>query len=175
MTSSTVFPNRTLRLSYWNIEKRVVDSERLSLETHLRQLGEVKITPVDGLDAPGAMPCDLLIVAAQILASQDFPTWLTGLSQRIQRQGHIWTPALILADIPFAVLRGILPVAVRDNWYFDILAPQHIESLPIRVANLLRIHDHLHELRRYGDVVDDLGKRASALEAELKRLRPQGA
>lgn len=173
MTSATVFPNRTLRVSYWNIEKRVVDSERMSLETHLKQLGDVKITQVDGLDVPGAMPCDLLIVAAQILATQAFPTWLAGLSQRIQKQGHIWTPALILADIPFGVLRDILPAAVRDNWYFDILSPQHIESLPIRVANLLRIHDHLNELSRYGQAVDDLSVKTQKLESELQKLKGQ--
>jgi hypothetical protein len=171
MTSSTIFPNRTMRVSYWNIEKRVLDSERMSLEKHLEQLGDIKVTPVDGLDAPGAMPCDLLIVAAQILAGQDFPTWLTGLSQRIQRQGYIWTPALILADMPFGVLRGILPAAVSDNWYFDILAPQHMESLPIRVANLLRIHDHLHELKRYGSVVDELSVKTEKLENELQKLK----
>lgn len=165
-----LFPGRTLKLKYWNAETRFVDADRANLEHHLKRLGEVEITAVKALDGPDLLPVDLLLIAAQMVPAKDFPQWLGGLRKRFQTPEKIWIPAVILADVPFDVLSGLLPEAVRDNWYFDILSPAHIASLPIRVANLLRINDHLHEMKRYADAVDEVTKKVRALEGALASL-----
>jgi hypothetical protein len=118
-------------------------------------------------------PRDLVIVAAQRVGAAEFPVWFDGLRKRVMAQGGIWIPALVLADVPFKVLTEILPAAVADNWYFDILVPAHIASLPIRVANLLRIHDHLHELKRYSAALEDITTKVTMLESQMRDLRGQ--
>jgi hypothetical protein len=143
----------------------------MELERHLSRLGDVKIAKLSALDAPDALPCDLLIVAAQLVPERDFPAWLRNLKQRLAAQGRIWVPALVLADVPFDVLSDIWLEAAGDNWYFDILAPAHVSSLPIRVANLLRIHDHLHELQRYEAALDDITAKVKTLESQVQQLQ----
>ena len=59
-------------------------------------------------------------------------------------------------------------VAAGMNWYFDILSMEHIDSMPIRVANLLRIHDHLHELERYQNTLATLNHRVDQLTLDLE-------
>ena len=169
-----LFPSRSLKLCYWNAEARVVDSERMSLEQHLSRLGDVSVSPVASLDSPELSGADLLIVAAQMVPADKFAGWLGGLRRRIQQQGRVWTPALILADVPFDVLSEIWPEVTNDNWYFDIMSPVHMASLPIRVANLLRIHDHLHELKRYASAVDDITAKVRILESQMAALRGKG-
>ena len=171
MSTNSLFADRRLRVSYWSAEARLVDMDSLTLEQHLKRLGEVKVTPVKSLDGPEAANCDLLIIAAQKIDVMDFPQWLVGLRGRILALGTIWTPAMILADIPFESLSEMLPVAVQDNWYFDILAPAHMTSLPIRVANLVRIHDHLQELRRYSAALEDVSAKVTLLEGQMLQLR----
>ncbi len=171
MPSPALFANRSLRVCYWNAEAKIVDAEKADLEKHLKRLGDVKIDVVKALEAPEASLADLLIVSAQKLSGKDFPAWLQGFRKRIQAKGAIWTPALILADVSFDVLSEILVEVTADNWYFDVVAPQHLASLPIRVANLLRIHDHLHELKRYSAALDDINVKVKMLESQMKDLR----
>lgn len=170
-STAPLFQGRRLRLCYWSAEPRVLDSEVMGLEHHLARLGELEVVRLKALDAPEAQPCDLLIAAAQTIPVEGFPAWLRSLRTRIVAQDRIWTPALILADIPFVVLNEILPEAARENWYFDILAPGHVASLPIRVANLLRMHDHLHELKRYAAALDDINIKVKMLESQMRDLR----
>ena len=165
-----LFPGRTLKIKYWNAEARFVDADRANLEQHLKRLGTVEVTALKALDGPDLMPVDLLLIAAQMIPVNDFPQWLGGLRRRFQTPEKIWIPAVILADVPFETLSGLLPEAVRDNWYFDILSPAHVASLPIRVANLLRINDHLHEMKRYADAVDEVTKKVKTLESALVSL-----
>jgi len=165
------FNRRPIRVRYWNAEARVVDAERLSLESHLRRLGDVSVDAATTLEeAYGATP-DLIIIAAPRMAEADFPVWLAGTRKRMQAQNGIWTPVVVLADVGFDVLADQLLAAAADNWYVDVVSPTHVSSLPIRIANLLRIHDHLHELYRYATAVNDVGLKVQRLEAELERLR----
>jgi hypothetical protein len=168
--AAPLFQSRSLRLCYWNAEARIVDAERVALEQHLARLGEVKVQAVKALESPEVRGADLLIVAAPMVPADKFPEWLAGFRRRIQATGHGWSPALILADVSFDVLSEIWPDVTRENWYFDILAPAHMASLPIRVANLLRIHDHLHELKRYSQAIDDVNSKVKALESQMRQL-----
>lgn len=165
------FRNRALRICYYNAETRIVDAGLARFESLLKQMGTIQVEAIASLDDPQLGPSDLLIVAASHLLEEDFLKWLQGLAKRMVRQNNIWVPCLIVADVPFSDLADeVLPFAIAENWYFDVMAPDHIESLPIRVANLLRIHDHLHELGRYEKTLNQLSDQVESLRAQLESL-----
>ncbi len=171
MSTPSMFSDRVLRIFYWNADPRVVDADRMQLEKLLKRLGDIKLTTIKSLDQLPKDGCDLLIIAAHSVPKKEFPKWLMGLRSRIHSSGVIWVPALILADIGFEVLSEILTEVAAENWYFDIIMPLHVESLPIRVANLLRIHDHLHELNRYAVAISEVSTKVRDLEIELQLMK----
>jgi hypothetical protein len=163
---------RTLRVKYFVADKRFVDADRMLLEKNLRRISDVKLSEIKSIEAADFLPCDLLVVAAKNVAAIDFKKWLTGFRKRVHNEGNIWVPALILTEVEFEDLRDILLEAVNENWYFDVMHADHMASLPIRVANLLKINDHLHELDRYEKALADLGEKVMKLESQLSP--PQG-
>jgi len=158
---------RTLRVKYLVADKRFVDADRMLLEKHLKRISDVRLTEIKSIEDADFLPCDLLIVAAKNVAAVDFKRWLSGFKKRVHGDGSIWVPALILSEVEFEDLRDILLETVNENWYFDVMHANHMASLPIRVANLLKINDHLHELGRYEKALTDLGEKVSKLEAQL--------
>jgi hypothetical protein len=148
----------------------------MMIESHLKRLGDLKVEAVKDLSSPEVIPCDLMVVGAQKVPEEAFSGWFSALRSKMVSNASIWTPALVIADVSFEVLRSLLVQAVQDNWYFDIVNPRQISSLPIRVANLLRIHDHLHELRRYALALDEIQGQVRELESQIVTLdqnRPQ--
>lgn len=165
---------RQRRLCYWDTEKRRFDSFKANFERHIKFLPEVTIYPLKSLEDPAFSPCDLLIIYAAHIDEAELPRWIDGVKKRIQAQGKIWTPSLILSAAGFAELSEWLHEYAASNWYFDIIHPDQWSSLPIRIANLLRIHDHLHELYRYQDQLTSLQERISTIEQELANLSAKG-
>jgi len=170
MSSLTIFAKKHLRICYWNAEPRFVFPGKMALEKKLGLLGDVTFVELQSLDDKNFHPCDLLIIAGGNLDDEAFTKWITAVRKRVKQQGKIWTPALILASISFSTLDENLVEAVKSNWYFDVLNADHLESLPIRVANLLRIHDHLHELRRYDEQLEVLNEQVEELQRQLLAL-----
>lgn len=164
-------PNRCLKIAYYNTDPMVVDRLSLILENKIKSLGEFNMLPINSLDDENLKPCDLLIVTAQQIPEEDIGKWLKKLSGRVTRQASIWIPALIISDAPYKTLQNIMPEAIQMNWYFDIVATEHLDSLPIRIANLLRIHDHLHEIKRYQKTVESLQQQTNSLLKEVENLK----
>ena len=162
---------RKLRICYYNVDQQSLNSLRISLEAALQSLGEFEILPVTGLADPARLPCDLFLVHAINIKEETFPAWLYHFSQRMEQQGNIWIPAIFVSEVSWHILRSMTEKAVQMNWYFDIVSPQHIDSLPVRIANLLRIHDHLHELKRYEASLNELSVRLEDLAEAVQRLR----
>lgn len=162
---------RHLRVNYWNSEPRILAPSKAALEQSLKQLGTVDLSEIKTLDEAEAKPCDLLIIPADHIPQEHFVDWLKGLRLRIKQQRQIWTPALIMADVEFSDLNDLLEDAIQANWYFDVMHRDHLDSLPIRVANLLRMHDHLHELKRYRQELDALDRKVADLEAKVPAKR----
>jgi len=165
-----VFHGRKLRVCYWNTDPRVVSTGRMVLESELAQLGDLDFREVRALDDPSIFPCDVLVIAGQKVPDDEFIGWLQRIQTRMIAQGGIWVPAVIVADVAPSVLHEAMTAAIRSNWYFDIVSPDHVRSLPIRVANFLRLHDHLHELRRYGEAMDALQSKVNMLEAQVQAI-----
>jgi hypothetical protein len=168
--SATVFTDRKIKLRYWNFDSKVLDRHRMSLEVHLRRLGQLDVAQVPALEDPGVETSDLLVIGAHLVEEEHFSQWLRSIRKRLLAQGAIWVPVLILSECSFDSLREMLVESIADNWYFDIIAPRHMASLPIRVANLLRIHDHIQELERYAKALEDITSRVQSLEEELKAV-----
>jgi hypothetical protein len=162
---------RQRRLCYWDSDPKRFGSAKAQIERQLTYLPQMTVHSLTSLDDPEFFPCDLLIAFAGQIPDDELYTWIEGLKKRIQRQGKIWTPALILSSVGFADLSSWLHEYAESNWYFDILNPDHIASLPIRVANLLRIHDHLHELNRYYDQLTTMQEKIATIEQDLDDLR----
>lgn len=160
------------RLCIWDLEPKRTDALKQNVERSLRFLPQLDIVRLKSLDDPNLLPCDLLVVMALHLGEAELITWLRGFEQRLtgQQQG-IWIPALILNTSELLRVAEVLEVTLQSNWYFDVLHPDHISSLPVRAANLLRMHDHLHELLRYEKELKHMQSDISRIEAELEALR----
>jgi len=166
----SIFEEKSFRVCYWDAESRYLASDKILFEKKLEILGDVELVPLKSLDDKAFHPCQLLIIAADSVAEEDFQVWLKSLEKKIAQQGKVWTPTLILSTLSFETLDALLTQAVKSNWYFDILSRDHLDSLPIRVANLLRISDHLLELWRYNDTVSALSKKTAELENKIQSL-----
>lgn len=139
-----------------------------SLERQLQLLAiPCQLAVIPRLDASDLMPCDLLIMNALLVPGPQFKAWFKNFKDRMMAQAGVWLPALIIADCSFGELSDFMDEVRRSNWYFDVVHSEHFSSLPLRIANLLRIHDHLHELQRYGRHLQDLEQRLKEVEQKL--------
>ena len=164
---------RRSRACVLNLEPKFVNLPKIKLEIELRAMVDIELVEIKGLDDNAFLPCDLLIVEAQGVSMGDFQLWIKAFQGRLVTQADIWLPSLIV-ELPVNEARLLMEHAIKSNWYFDVVRPEHLDSLPVRVANLLRIHDHLHELRRYSETLDRLQDRVNMLEHEVNALRADG-
>lgn len=155
------------RICSWDLEPRRLDSLKSALETQLRYLPHLSWQKLKSLDDPNLLPCDLLVVYAGHLSEDELLIWLQGFEKRLVRQDSVWIPAMIVTSIEMTQLDGVLEKTLMSNWYFDLIHPEHLSSLSVRVANLLRIHDHLHELNRYETEIQKLQSAVLRVESEL--------
>jgi hypothetical protein len=160
------FANRRLKIAYWDQDAKFANAAKLSLEHGLAKIADVAWNELRSLDDIG--DADLLIVAAHTVPPTVFNDWLRGLSKRMQTPSRIWIPALIVAPIRFDQFADSVLEHTMNNWYFDIIDPAHLDSIPVRVAHLVRIHDHLKELLRYQAELSDLEQRIDALEKKQR-------
>jgi hypothetical protein len=159
--------NRNLKIGVHDQEPRIFNRIKAALESQINRLASVQICTIKSL-TDSIENLDLLLIVAPPLNGESFTKWLNSIESRCSNPESIWTPCLIIADIDFVDLNELLAPASKTNWYFDIVHSQHLNSLPIRVANLLRIADHLKELLRYDREVKNLLKRVEFLEAKFQ-------
>jgi hypothetical protein len=156
-----------MRVCSWNATPGFISAASAALDQQLRQLVQVDIVPLKSLDDQAALPCDLLIISAEGMEEEQFPVWVKSISTRIPRAHSIPAPALIFGVVGATVQRELLRWAVEGNWYFDIVEPDHVTSLPVRSANFLRIHDHLHEVRRMSETSRALDARVQEMQTQI--------
>ena len=152
----------------WNATPGFISAASAALDQQLGLLIQVDKVTLKSLDDSNASPCDLLIISAEGIEDEQYPAWLKSISSRIPRAHGIPVPSIIFGVVPPAVQRELLRWAVDGNWYFDIVDPDHVASLPVRVANFLRVHDHLHEVRRMAEA-------SSILEAKVRDMEQRVA
>lgn len=162
--------SQRVRVGVVAIHPQFVSSEVLAVERRLAALYQLTLVHGGALDDPQLRDTDLLIVGALGVDGDGFASWLERLAKTAAAGPQIWTPAVIVSDLPFDRLADQLSFAHSENWYFDILHPDHVDSLPIRVANLLRISAHLRELLRYDAIIHDLRRQTQEMEERLQQL-----
>lgn len=160
--------HRKRRICYWDYESKHFDNFKAQVERYVKSMPDFSLAQVQGLDDPNFKPCDLLIIYSPKLNENEFHQWLEGIHKRIQASSKIWTPGCIVSQqLENTDIQRIHEYA-DTNWYFDIIHPEHWMSFPIRIANLLRIHDHLHELFRYQEQLTHLQTRVADIEQQLE-------
>lgn len=171
MTRQVVaFSSRRL-ISSWDLDPKRSDASKLNLERFLKLLPSITFKKVKGVEDPDFLPCDMAVVYAWHLNQIELKTWLENFEKRWKKQGAIWIPALIVSPVETTELLGMMEEIWASNWYFDIIHPDHLPSLPVRIANLLRIHDHLSELHRYEAELERMQQDIKSIESELKTLK----
>jgi hypothetical protein len=161
-------------LSYKQKSICILDSDPKRLESlknilnfKFKALPLVSIKLIKSIDEVSSDSCDLIVLYSLNVDETHFMQWLSGFENRWVVQNSIWIPALIVSRVEPSKIPEMLERAALANWYFDILHPDHLSSLPLRVANLLRIHDHLHELLRYERELKLLQKQVNSIEQQL--------
>jgi hypothetical protein len=167
MTTQLVFKNRRMRVCVWNATPGFVSAASAALDQQIRHIVQVEMVPLKKLEDSSASPCDLLIIAAEGLDEAHVLSWLQAVSARVPKAHGIPVPSIIFSAVTAATQRDMLRWAVDGNWYFDIVDPDHVASLPVRVANFLRLHDHLHEIRRMGELVRQLETKMQDMEQNM--------
>jgi hypothetical protein len=168
MTTNLIFNNRRMRVCIWNATPGFISAASAALDQQIRELVQVEMIPLKHLDEPAGTPCDLLIISAEGLDEDHFSSWIQSVGARVPKAQGIPVPSIVFAAVPAPIQREMLRWAVDGNWYFDIVDPDHVASLPVRVANFLRLHDHLHEIRRMGDLSKLLEAKVQLMETQLE-------
>ena len=171
MTRQAVVFSSPKLISAWDLDPRRSDASKLNIERFLKLLPSTTFKKVKGLEDPDFLPCDMAVVYAWHLDQIELKSWLENFEKRWKKQGAIWVPALIVSPLEISELLGTMEEIWASNWYFDIIHPDHLTSLPVRIANLLRIHDHLAELQLYEAELGRMQQNIQTIEAELKTLK----
>lgn len=162
---------RSIKITFINGTPQIHDSFQGVFLRHCRHMFEIDWRAETSLMTANLQDIDLLILQARHIDTDGFEPWLRRQESYLIKNCSIPVPCLILRDMSFAELSNIYLERAQNNWYVDILGTEEVNSLPIRIANLLRIYDHLRELRRYESSVLQLQNRVDDLEKQLQALQ----
>ncbi len=160
---------RRLKVAVHNLQPKIISKSLAQIKTYMKELSEIDYHPIASVEEVGGQSFDLLIILGNRLTQDNFESWLTGFMKRMESPDRIWVPALIITDVSFPIQRDLLLKSLGSNWYFDVISDDHLSSLPLRVSNLVRIHDHLGELHRYNEKLTDLMSQVDLLQEELSK------
>lgn len=169
MAQNTLFESRIFRVYYWDASPGFISAASAAFESQLRHLIQVELVRLNGLSESVGIGVDLLIISAIGVDEEDFLRWLKSIFIRLPKNHGIYCPTIIIADTSAHIQRDLLKWAVSENWYFDVINPLHFDSLPVRVANFLRIHDHLHEIQRMNRTMEALDEKVKDLEVLVSK------
>ncbi len=141
-------------------DARLADRYLARVEATLKSISEVKTLVISSGTDPKLNRCSILIVFANNLDDQQMVTWVKGIAKRLDPES-INIPWLIICESSEGVQKELLRYALDENWYFDLVSPEHLDSLTTRIGSLIRISDHISEIHRY--------------DAEIKTLETQVA
>ena len=162
---------RAIKITFVNGTPQIHDTFQAVFLRHCRHMFEIDWRAEASLMSANLQDIDLLILQARHIDADGFEPWLQRQENYLVKNCQIPVPCLILRDMGFDELSNIYLERAQKNWYVDILGTEEVHSLPIRIANLLRIYDHLRELQRYESSVLQLQSRVEDLEKQLRLLQ----
>lgn len=145
----------------------------MSFDKSIKILPNTDYQKIRSIDDPLLSPCDLLVIYTFNLSSDLLMQYIEGFESRMICQNNIHIPALFVCPHGPDRVPTDFERLLRSNWYFDIIDTSQLSSLTWRIVNLLKIHDHLHELQRYETEMRNLQTRVSEIESEIQKL-PKG-
>lgn len=161
--------NRKFQIAYQDGDAKFFSRAKAQLERFLRNCIDFEINQAHGPDDPIVKSCDVFLIAADHIREESFMAWFKKLEKHFQKNRLIWIPAIIFAEVPLDLQQDLFRRFNDSNWYFDIVHPKHLDSIALRVANLLRIHDHLRELHRYNLKLIELESQVLELSNDLSK------
>jgi len=160
---------KEIRISVWNSTPAMISSGLAVFEAELNKIYATKITILKSLHDGNIPATDLLICYASFIDEDIFEGWLQGLELRIPVQNSIKIPSIIMSNVGVDIHRRIMNWSLSVNWYFDIINQSDFSSLTMRATNLLRFHDHLHELVRMENALNKVSIEMQALEERVSK------
>ena len=111
---------------------------------------------------------DLLIYEKNIYDITQLEKAIQAILQKLPQFGAEMTPIIFLSQADPSQWAN-LHKSTALPWLFDLLHPAHIKSLPIRVANLLRMREQLLQLKMHTALMKSLNERVQLIEETLKK------
>lgn len=160
---------KPLRVCWINYDNRTIDDSLEIIEGELDRIQTFEMVEISSIDAENFHPCDLLILIAYHMESAILTRWIQKIAERMK--SHIWTPAIIIGELSRLDSQCLVKFSTTSNWYFDVIDTEHLSSLALRAANLIRIHDHLHEIHNYKTMLDHLEQNIEKLRTDISKIQ----
>jgi hypothetical protein len=160
-----------IKIIHWNAFPKLVSTELAAIERELSFFKKISFQAVAQVeDIQNHRDAGMTMVLATGHDETTFTPWLKGFQKRWRDLNLQAMPCLIISHAQSGSLREILQSAVDDNWYFDVVDPEHLSSLPLRIANLARSKVHVEELSRMNKALLDVESRLADVESSLRQI-----
>ena len=154
------------KILYLNIDEKMLTSVTIQLEKYFHRLGTFNIQKTGSIRDSEA---DLIIVGT-FFSSEELKTWIKRLIKDLNERS-IWIPVIFVADLDFEAIYSIVEECFnKTNWYFDLVLSSNMEELAMKIANLIKIHDHLKELKDYHDKLNQMNEEVEKLKQKLLEI-----
>ena len=139
------------------------------IETHLKQLFPLELLLGASLEL---LPphLDLIFFEKNIADREQAHKILLKTMHDLRAAGELFLPVIFISTGTLAHWNHLAKLTALP-WYFDLINPAHMDSLPIRVANLCKIREHLLQLQNYQDEMRVLHQRIDEIEIKLEQKK----
>ncbi len=162
---------KKINVGNYSLTPKIITQVGAFVESHLKVFFESQVEVVKDHEQIKSPDFDIGLVQAQELELPEFLKWLDSFEKKRADASLIQVPFIIVTPISPADVAKLFVRVVETNWYFDLVHPMQLQSLPIRVANLIRIKLHIEELQRYNLELDQMAEKIAQLEEKLKTLK----
>ncbi len=150
----------------------VVDEASVLINSHKMELEKVLssffrmdwIKSVQSNSKFDAQKVDAVVMSALHVEEESINEWLRKKRNFIDQEFSKKVPMVAIVRSKASFYFTLVEHLFADNRYIDLVHVDHLNSLPVRLLNLLRISVHLNELEQYD-------KRLKALEAMVENLK----
>jgi len=158
--------NKNLRITYFDESPKAVNLEKVDFELKLKRVFDAKVSHTSNIDQLKAEDTDLVVAFPNTADGESLMKWIQRYEGRTA-QNLCNIPLLVIFRVGFQTVNDAFLTSHASNRYFDIVHPDHLDSLPMRILNLLKIRDHIAEIQRYDATLKDLMNKVSDLDAQL--------
>ena len=154
------------KVMYYNMDEKILTPYISKVESLVSSIEQIDLQKTDRIRD---IEADLIIVSSP-LGGEELVRWIQRLiDDKNQYKSLIWTPIIFVTDADLSQVESVMWKCISEtNWYFDIVNRDNLEFLSLRIAFLLKVSDHIRELKEYDKKILELSSRISSLEQSLK-------